>query len=40
MSEQKESLIRGQAVLMLVRNVGKGYISARIIKRFLKCTKR
>ena len=39
MSEQKESLIRSQAVVMLFRN--KGYINKekRILKRFLNCIK-
>jgi hypothetical protein len=39
MSEQQESLIRDQAVLMLARNRGKNNIANKILKRFLKCIK-
>jgi len=37
MSEQQESLIRDQAVLMLARNRGKNNIVSKVLKRFLKC---
>ena len=39
MSEQQESLKRGQALVMLARNQGNGKATKRIIKQFLKCIK-
>ena len=39
MSEQQESLIREQAVLMLARNRGKNNIISKILTKFLKCIK-
>jgi hypothetical protein len=39
MSEQQESLIRGQSVLMLARNRGRNNIRNKILTKFLKCIK-
>ncbi len=40
MSESQESFIRGQAILMLMRSIGKKKVERRVLKRFLKCLKR
>tara|TARA_R100000458_G_C8191541_1_gene185087 strand:+ start:595 stop:756 length:162 start_codon:yes stop_codon:yes gene_type:complete len=37
MSEKEETIIRGQAILMIARNVGKEKVTKRILKRFFKC---
>ena len=39
MSENQESIVRSQAMLMIYRNHGKTYIAKRIVKRFLECLK-
>ena len=39
MSEQEESFVRGQALLMIYRNQGKEHVVKRVVKRFLKCIK-
>tara|TARA_B100001094_G_scaffold243345_1_gene239433 strand:+ start:318 stop:440 length:123 start_codon:yes stop_codon:yes gene_type:complete len=39
MSEQQESKIREQVLLMIARNPGKHYITRRILKRFERCLK-
>ena len=39
MSEQQESKIREQALLMIARNTGKHYITKRVLKRFADCLK-
>ena len=39
MSEQKESEIRSQAYLMVMRNLGKNKETKRILNKFLKCIK-
>ena len=37
MSELEESIVRSQAMLMLIRNPGKTYIWKRVYNRFIKC---
>ncbi len=37
MTEAKESLIRGQALLMMSRNYGNLYMANKILKRFMRC---
>ena len=39
MSEQQESKIRSQAVLMIMRNLGRKTETKRIINKFLQCIK-
>tara|TARA_R100000664_G_scaffold2996_1_gene7030 strand:+ start:3119 stop:3244 length:126 start_codon:yes stop_codon:yes gene_type:complete len=39
MSEQQEATIRNQAVLMLMRSLGKKTETKRILNKFLKCIK-
>ncbi len=39
MSEQQESKIREQVLLMIARNPGKHHITRRVLKRFAKCLK-
>ena len=40
MSEREESAVRSQAILMLARNQGRGYVIKRVLKRFMSCVKR
>ena len=37
MSESQESIVRGQALLLMARNYNKQHIIQRVIKRFMKC---
>ena len=39
MSEKEESIIRGQAIIMLERNRNKHYIIKKVMKRFIRCIK-
>ena len=39
MTEKEESTVRSQTILMIQRNIGKPYISKRVLKRFTRCVK-
>ena len=40
MSELEESVVRSQAILMLIRNHEKEHVIKRVLKRFMRCIKR
>ena len=36
-SEREETVVRSQAILMILRNSGKNKVIKRVVKRFMKC---